>query len=258
MSTAPTHAIVLTAPGRSAIAVVEVSGPSATAAVDACFAAANGKRLADQPIAAIRFGRWRSDSGNGNDEKGDGEELIVCRTNDTTVEVHCHGGVAAVQAVVDSLVREGCVPIDWREHTRHSVSNTIEAEARIALADCVTDRAAAVLIDQFEGALAGEVDSALALLDAGDVAAALEVCQALLGRSPCGLHLTEPWRVVLAGPPNVGKSSLINRLVGYERAVVYDQPGVTRDVVTAAAAIDGFVPGLGHLYQGRTAKGLLR
>jgi tRNA modification GTPase len=55
-----------------------------------------------------------------------------------------------------------------------------------------------------------------------------------------GRHLTRPWRVVVAGAPNVGKSSLINALAGFTRTVVTAVPGTTRDVVATAAAIDGW------------------
>src|SRR5262249_26206167 len=65
------------------------------------------------------------------------------------------------------------------------------------------------------------------------------VLDKLLALAPVGLHLAQPWRLVVAGPPNVGKSSLVNALVGFERAIVFDQPGTTRDVVTALTAFSG-------------------
>ncbi len=228
--TSQTTLKVLTARGPSAVAVLQVEGPDALPTVAARFQAASGKPLAKQPNDYIVFGRWL-------DANGDlGEELIVCQVSPTSIEVHCHGGQAAIAAVQASLVALGCA---IEEHPKLDPAS-IRSEAQTALSSCATERAAAILLDQLNGAFQQAIESLCRQIAQGKHAKAKRKLEGLLDHAKVGRRLIDPWKVVLAGPPNVGKSSLINALVGYERAVVFDQPGVTRDVVTAAAAIDGW------------------
>ena len=230
-TTSQTVLSVLTPPGRGAVAVVAVTGPNAVSAVNQGFLAKNGRPLAQQPLARIVYGHWGTPAG---------EDLIVCVRAADEVEVHGHGGSQSVAKIVCDLKARGCHEIPWEEWLSRHNTSAIQTEAQIALSQAQSWRTAKILLDQMSGTLNREMDMISELWDHGNWDAAQSRLTMLLGTFDFGIHLTRSWQVVIAGKPNVGKSSLINELVGYERAIVFDQPGTTRDVVTAETIVDGW------------------
>ncbi|MCY2984809.1 MAG: 50S ribosome-binding GTPase [Planctomycetota bacterium] len=222
----------LTSRSPAAIAILALDGPRALEFAARCWSPNAG----NSPLAinAIRYGFTQ------NEEGGCGESIVVCRTGEQRVELHCHGGRLAAETLVKILMSFGAVtqsPFQCESGVEEDIT---VAEAREDISLAATQRTTAILLDQYRGGLKREFDAIQSLLMEGNLADAKLRLGQLNDRSMLGSHLIEPWRVVLAGPPNVGKSSLLNLLLGYTRAIVHEQAGTTRDLLTEHTSFDGW------------------
>lgn len=257
-----TIAAVATPPGTGGIGIVRVSGAGARRIGERV----SGKRLQDRRATFCRF--------CGGDEAPIDEGIALyfqgprSHTGEDVFEAHIHGSPAALDLLLERIVDLGARPAAAGEFSRRAFLNGKRDLAQLeAVADLVNSASAQaarsaqrVLQGEFSaivGALRDELKSLRALIEASldfpddevDVAGDQSVRARVDGlvqklsdlerRATQGARLREGIEVVIAGRPNVGKSSLLNRLAQRETAIVASTPGTTRDVVGSDILIDG-------------------
>lgn len=156
------------------------------------------------------------------------------------IEIHPHGGTQVVSMLLEFLQAEGATLCNWQDFITHTTEDPLESMALILLNQATTSEPSKILLDQFQGAFRLWLDSFLSFINHGDIKNASALLSDLARYSHLGGRLVDPWKVVLAGPTNAGKSSLMNILAGYQRSIVSEIPGTTRDVLWLETAIEGW------------------
>ena len=260
----PTIAAISTAPGMGAVALVRVSGPDGWTAVRRVFDGLKGEPV---PRKAY-FGKIR-----------DGQTVIdevlvtffrapASYTGEDLVEIGCHGGVLVSAKVLELLLRQELHLAEPGEFTQRAFLNgkmdLTQDEAVMDLINAQTPLALRAATEQLEGRIGQEtnaireallaiaahleayidfpeegIDPTIGLALADQVKAARARVDSLLATADEGRILREGVRLAIVGKPNAGKSSLLNRLLGYERAIVSEIPGTTRDTVEEVASLHG-------------------
>lgn len=266
--TVDTIAAIATAPGVGGVGIVRISGPAAKALLHAVFRPGNPKFKEFKPWL-LHYGRIVDSEDNILDEA-----LAVYMpgprsfTGEDVAELHCHGGPAILHAVLEELFRHGARLAGPGEFTRRAFMNgRIDLSQAEAVAEAIAAPGKDALIaaqTKLHGGLSGLVSelrsrlldlrSSLVLavdfpeeeLDIvpvekikSDLEAVLEQIKTLLAAHKRMQTFREGALVVIAGQVNVGKSSLLNAMLGRNRAIVTQYPGTTRDFLEENLLIDG-------------------
>lgn len=270
MSDLSSIAAISTPLGTGGVGIIRISGKNTTEIADRIFVSVNGKKLSSSKGYRAYFGRI-FDGETAVDE-------VVCLvfraphsyTGEDVVEINCHGGVVLLKKILRLVLQNGAQAAAPGEFTKRAFLNgkldLSEAESVMTLISAQGEQGANAAFNQLEGSLSRKIEkinSSLLSLAAHIAAwvdypddeieelgnnelystiynAHLELC-ALLSNFDSGMAVTNGVEAAIVGKPNVGKSTLMNLLTGYDRSIVTEIEGTTRDVVEETVNLNGCI-----------------